>query len=107
MTITRLDLRVAAAQSADAKLPAACWLWRLFLKRRSQAEAARIMESTVKRRARLIRCGGEGLAGLLDRPHGAGPSAKLTDGEKARLAGWCGKVRICKTMVWSTGGSAT
>jgi hypothetical protein len=30
---------------------------------------------------------------------GGGPSAKLTDDEKAQLAGWVGKARICKTMV--------
>ena len=43
---------------------------------------------TVNTSQLLIRYNEEGLAGRSDRPHGDGPSAKLTDDEKAQLAGW-------------------
>ncbi|HZC96393.1 MAG TPA: helix-turn-helix domain-containing protein, partial [Bradyrhizobium sp.] len=59
------------------------------LERRSRVEAARscgMDRQTL--RDWVIRYNEEGLAGLSDRPHGGGPSAKLTDDEKAQLAGW-------------------
>ena len=36
----------------------------------------------------VIRYNEHGVLGLADRPHGGGPSAKLTDAEKAMLAQW-------------------
>jgi transposase len=94
VTITRLDqsasdLRVAAGQSADAKMTRRLLALAFVLERRSRVEAARscgMDRQTL--RDWVIRYNEEGLAGLSDRPHGGGPSAKLTDDEKAQLAGW-------------------
>ena len=92
--ITRLDhsaeeLRALAARQADAKLARRLLAIGLVLEDRSRAEAARscgMDRQTL--RDWVTRYNEHGVSGLADRAHGGGPSAKLTEAEKAVLAQW-------------------
>lgn len=92
--ITRLehgaqDLRRFASAESDAKVVRRLLAIALVLEGCRRAEAVRdcgMDRQTL--RDWIIRYNEHGVAGLSDRPHGGGPSAKLTDEEKAVLARW-------------------
>ncbi|MGH7042580.1 MAG: IS630 family transposase [Acetobacteraceae bacterium] len=86
---TAEDLRALASKAADAKVARRLLAIALVLEEASRAEAARscgMDRQTL--RDWVHRYNDRGVAGLADRPHGGGPSAKLTEPEKAELARW-------------------
>jgi transposase len=92
--ITRLDhtaqeLRALAARETDAKLARRLLAVALVLEGRARAEAAQTCGMDRQTlRDWVIRYNEHGVSGLADRPHGGGPSAKLTEAEKEVLAQW-------------------
>ena len=92
--ITRLEhdaaaLRAEAAKATNAKVARRLLALALVLEgsnRRSAAQGCGMDRQTL--RDWVIRYNEQGIAGLSDRAHAGGPSAKLTDAEKAQLAHW-------------------
>lgn len=92
--ITRLEhsaeaLRSVASTEADGKVVRRLLAIALVLEGCRRAEAAQncgMDRQTL--RDWIIRYNEQGVSGLSDQPHGGGPSAKLTDEEKAVLAEW-------------------
>jgi transposase len=92
--VTRLEhsaeaLRWFASTEADGKVVRRLLAIALVLEGCPRAEAAQNcgMDRQTLRNW-IIRYNEQGVSGLSDQPHGGGPSAKLTDEEKAVLAGW-------------------
>ena len=83
------DLRAFAAAGSDARVVRRVLAVALVLEGEPRGTAARscgMDRQTL--RDWIIRYNEHGVAGLSDRPHGGGPSAKLSDAEKAMLAKW-------------------